>query len=195
MLLNLAHLWIPEGMYGIKKNCHSRSGMDVLSPPPPPCNQKFFEYVHWDIIRTQQSQDRCHLVPFVQFKKREKHPWRSFTFSKVAGFRLQSAIFTKSNTPSWVLLTFLKLNKCYQIAQSVSYDKIKRNCLHPFKILQSKSHTSELTVLRCYYQNIGSIMASIHEKMQLFRGRRTTWGIASKYHRVTCMHRGTPSWN
>ena len=26
------------------------------------------------------------LVPFVQFKKREKHPWRSATFSKVAGF-------------------------------------------------------------------------------------------------------------
>ena len=25
------------------------------------------------------------LVPFVQFKKREKHPWRSVTCSKVAG--------------------------------------------------------------------------------------------------------------
>ena len=25
------------------------------------------------------------LVPFVQFKKREKHPWRSDTFSKGAG--------------------------------------------------------------------------------------------------------------
>ena len=25
------------------------------------------------------------LIPFVQFKKREKHPWRSVTFSKVAG--------------------------------------------------------------------------------------------------------------
>ena len=24
------------------------------------------------------------LVPFVQFKKREKHPWRSASFSKVA---------------------------------------------------------------------------------------------------------------
>ena len=29
------------------------------------------------------------LVPFVQFKKREKHPWRSVTFSKVAGLSLQ----------------------------------------------------------------------------------------------------------
>ena len=25
------------------------------------------------------------LVTFVQFKKREKHPWRTVTFSKVAG--------------------------------------------------------------------------------------------------------------
>ena len=26
------------------------------------------------------------LVPFIQFKKREKHPWRNVTFSKVADF-------------------------------------------------------------------------------------------------------------
>ena len=29
----------------------------------------------------------CDLISFVQFKKREKHPWRSVTFSKVAGFQ------------------------------------------------------------------------------------------------------------
>ena len=29
------------------------------------------------------------LVPFVQLKTREKHPWRSVTFSKVQGFSLQ----------------------------------------------------------------------------------------------------------
>ena len=29
------------------------------------------------------------LVPFVQFKKREKHPYRSVNFSKVVGFSLQ----------------------------------------------------------------------------------------------------------
>ena len=28
------------------------------------------------------------LVSFVQFKKRDKHPWRSVTFNKVAGFSL-----------------------------------------------------------------------------------------------------------
>ena len=27
----------------------------------------------------------CDLVTFVQFKKREKHPWRSVAFSKVGG--------------------------------------------------------------------------------------------------------------
>ena len=27
------------------------------------------------------------LVPFIQFKKPKKHPWRNFTFSKVAGFK------------------------------------------------------------------------------------------------------------
>ena len=28
------------------------------------------------------------LEPFVQFKKRERHPWRSVNFRKVAGFSL-----------------------------------------------------------------------------------------------------------
>ena len=32
------------------------------------------------------------LVPFAQFKKREKHQWRSVTFSKVAGFSLKVAL-------------------------------------------------------------------------------------------------------
>ena len=31
----------------------------------------------------------CDLVPFLQFKKCEKHPWRSVNFSKVAGFSLK----------------------------------------------------------------------------------------------------------
>ena len=41
------------------------------------------------------------LLPFVQFKKREKHPWRSVYFSKVAGF--------------------FNLYKWYQIAQRTTY--------------------------------------------------------------------------
>ena len=56
-------------------------------------------------------------VPFVQFKKREKHSWRSVNFSKVAGF-------TKINTPLWVFFTFLKLYKWYQIAQRITYTTV-----------------------------------------------------------------------
>ena len=32
---------------------------------------------------------RYALVPFAQFKKREKQPWMNVTFGKVAGFNLQ----------------------------------------------------------------------------------------------------------
>ena len=32
------------------------------------------------------------LVPFIQFKKREKHPWRSATFIKVAGLKTATLI-------------------------------------------------------------------------------------------------------
>ena len=45
-------------------------------------------YVSWRIT-TQQQKDYCgalrDLVSFVEFKKREKRPWRSVNFSKVAG--------------------------------------------------------------------------------------------------------------
>ena len=39
--------------------------------------QKFSRYI-CDVLRD--------LVPFVQFKKREKYPWRSVTFSEMEGF-------------------------------------------------------------------------------------------------------------
>ena len=55
------------------------------------------------------------LVPFVLFKKYEKHSWRSVNFSKITA---ESCKFTKSNTPPWVFFTFLKLCKWHQIAQS-----------------------------------------------------------------------------
>ena len=41
------------------------------------------------VLRNQISDALRDLVPFVQFKKREKHPWKSVNFSKVAGFSLQ----------------------------------------------------------------------------------------------------------
>ena len=54
------------------------------------------------------------LAPFVQFEKREKHPWRSVTFNKVTG--------SKDNNPPWAFFTFFELYKWYQIAQIVSYE-------------------------------------------------------------------------
>ena len=55
-------------------------------------------------------------VPFALFKKREKYPWRSVTFSKVLACNL-----TKSNIPPWLFLTFFKLYKWYRIAQRITY--------------------------------------------------------------------------
>ena len=55
-------------------------------------------------------------VPFVQFKKLEKHPWRKVLLVKL----LASACnFTKRNNPPWVFFTFFKLHNWYQIMQSV----------------------------------------------------------------------------
>ena len=55
------------------------------------------------------------LVPFIQFKKREKQQWRTVTFNKVA-----SCKFTKGNTPLWVFFTFFKLYKWYQITKNIT---------------------------------------------------------------------------
>ena len=56
------------------------------------------------------------LVPFVQFKKREKHPWSNVNFS--AGLACN---FTKINTPPWFFFTLFKLYKWQQIAQRITY--------------------------------------------------------------------------
>ena len=61
----------------------------------------------------------CDLVQFAQFKKREKHPWRSVTFSKVAGF--QAATLLKVTLLHGFFFMFLKLYKWYQIAQRTTF--------------------------------------------------------------------------
>ena len=53
-----------------------------------------------------------------QFKKREKHPWRSVTSNKVTGY------FTKSNTRHVCFYTFYKLFKWYQIAQRIKWKDV-----------------------------------------------------------------------
>ena len=44
------------------------------------------------------------LAPFVQFKKREKHPWKRVTLVEL---KAKAWNFTKNNTPPWVFFTFL----------------------------------------------------------------------------------------
>ena len=71
------------------------------------------------------------LIPFVQFKKRKKHPWRSVNFSKVAWvfftfFKLYECYqiaqcITYAESFAWVFFTFFKLYECYQIAQCITY--------------------------------------------------------------------------
>ena len=48
---------------------------------------------------------KCFIVPFVQFKKREK-PMEECYFK-------ESCNFTKSNTPPWVFFTFFEFCKWY----------------------------------------------------------------------------------
>ena len=56
------------------------------------------------------------LVPFVQFKKYEKPPCRSATFSKVAGWS-----FTKSNAPPWVFLNYANGTKSRKVSHIYSF--------------------------------------------------------------------------
>ena len=53
----------------------------------------FFVFIWEELSFIESNQQICDalrdLVPFVQFKKREKQPSRSVTFSKVAGLSLQ----------------------------------------------------------------------------------------------------------
>ena len=57
------------------------------------------------------------MLPFVQFKKREKHGGMLL----LVKLQAKACNFTKSNTLPWVFFTFLKLHNWYQIAQSISY--------------------------------------------------------------------------
>ena len=50
--------------------------------------QKFLHFTTID--GSSFKEDSWHdLLPFVQFEKRVKHPWRKVNFNKVAGFSLQ----------------------------------------------------------------------------------------------------------
>ena len=52
----------------------------------------------------------CDLVPFEQFKKREKHLWKSVTFSKVAGWCTNGAKWSNAS----LLFFFSSMNLVYE---------------------------------------------------------------------------------
>ena len=83
--------------------------------------------------------------PFVPFKKREKYPWRTVTFSR---FQAGDCNFTKSNTRPWVLFTFFKLYKWYKIAQSIIYNIVNplaTNVAHHIESSQLICTANQLT--------------------------------------------------
>ena len=70
----------------------------------------YFDIEIWDALRN--------LVPFAQFKKPEKHQCRRLLLVKL---QAKACNFTNNNTLPWVLCTFFKLHKWYQIAERITY--------------------------------------------------------------------------
>ena len=70
-------------------------------------------------METVSDIDKCvslrNLVPFEQFQKREKHPWRSVTFSNFKGFSLE--LYEKYHSSICIFPVF-KLYKWHQIAHA-----------------------------------------------------------------------------
>ena len=98
----------------------------------------------------------CDLVPFVQFRKREKHPWRSVNFNKVGYLGI----------PPWVFFTFFKLYKWYQIAQRTTCmilftEAINQNC--SVKILFWNISSNLRKIIICQSLFIKSSL-QLHEK-------------------------------
>ena len=76
-------------------------------------------------LATKECDALRDLVPFSQFKKREKHPWRIITLSKVAGFRLQLCEKKHSSMDVFhVSLNYTNGTKSCKASQTeIKYDK------------------------------------------------------------------------
>ena len=67
------------------------------------------------------------LVPFVQFKKREKHPWRSVNFSKVAGFNTQYTTFSQAFSTLYpIYCSVIQLERFYSLHRAA---RLSTQCL------------------------------------------------------------------
>ena len=67
----------------------------------------------------------CDLVPFAQFKKREKHLWRSINFGKVAGLKPAT------------LLKLTLLHRCFSGFLNFKNGAKSNNASHMSKIIES----------------------------------------------------------
>ena len=72
------------------------------------------------------------LAPIVQFKKREKHPWRSVTFRKVAGCNLVPFVqFKKREKHPWRSVTPSEVIGC-NLVPFVQFKKREKCIFHVF---------------------------------------------------------------
>ena len=92
------------------------------------------------IVREVDILDNCvalrDLVPFVQFKKRGKHPWRTVNFSKVAGLK------------SVTLLKLTPIHRCFSRFLNNANDTKSRNAPHIF---------SKTALTFCCYNTAGKL--------------------------------------
>ena len=81
LMLNLIFLSLPKtSAFLVQISLRRLYAEGTVIIPQHLSRTKLVKFVSKDIYDALRD-----LVSFVQFKKREKHPWRSVTFSKVAG--------------------------------------------------------------------------------------------------------------
>ena len=113
----------------LMQNCHEVSvilGDNLLSPK---FNNRLIIRPNLFILST--SYTICDalrdLIPFVQFKKREKHPWRSVNFSKVAGFNTQYTTFSQAfSTLYLIYCSVIQLERFYSLHRAA---RLSTQCL------------------------------------------------------------------
>ena len=100
------------------KNVWVRSSFFCRRPFGPTTQQRSILSLHNQLTTFNICDVLLNLIPFVQFKIREKTPLEECYF--LQSCRLLSCNFSKSSTPPWVLFTFFKLCKWYQLAQRIT---------------------------------------------------------------------------
>ena len=110
MFANLHQTSVSAKIERKKKYWNVMKGSSLITDFDGPCRidkqvSKIYRQYNWDALRN--------LVPFMQFKKRVKHPWKSVTFSRSVTLVLKAT-----------LLQVFKLYKWYKIAQYITNHKL-----------------------------------------------------------------------